>query len=654
MGTAIYTTPGGRRVKLTYESREQLDSMVNDLASEEKAQNEFEKARAFSSPGQMMGSAAEFGASGLTGLAGLVAGAGRSIYGMATGEPWKETAEAASDKAASLTYSPRSVGGQGALNVLAYPSQKLQEGGNALQDVIGYDTPARERLGALANIGTQVTGQALMTLLPMKGRVTGPLEKVRVPRQMKPIGGFESIDKRLAAFSKNAAQRQATRLIRSRVGEVGTRSQALLSDAVANPAEFVTKVGSDSAPTVGEVVAHLPEGAPLIALQEALAQLDRGRPELVSARFGRRWANRETAIKEAIATRDKITAPLREKAFADVEQARSVIARVKDRFKSKADALQTKGRVQTIESMSKARRDQYVPVPGMPRAPGKYTPYQGRIEEAAAALPEIDDIIATRQRELSAAQTELSNLRAKGMDKTINAQEILSTIDSINQTPGPRVYRAVQLTLRRVYRDLKKWTRDDGTIAPDDLSNIRNQIGVHINKALGKKPGEKLSSVDQRLTAGIERTIQKSFDESMPPSWKDYLETYAEHSDLIEAEKARFKGMRNPLQRSAVDATEHQSLTPTTGLPVNLLSKEASAVSAAMRYMGKKGSADVATFLADMLFDTRKAAEAIKAMPATERNALLTTISKRYGPRAALSLTLTNQQTDQQNVNPSR
>jgi hypothetical protein len=410
----------------------------------------------------------------------------------------------------------------------------------------------------------------------MKGRVTGPLEKVRTPRQMKPIGGFESIDKRLAAFSKNAAQRQATRIVRGRVGEVGTNSQALIQDALANPAEFVTKTGSSAGVTAKEAVAHIPEGAPIIALQDAVAQLDVGRPELVSARFGRRWANRETAIKEAIATRDKITAPLREKAFRDAESVRE---------------------------------------------------------------------------QLSTAKAGVEAIVPKGL---LDSKKLLAGVEGINEVPGPRVFRAVQLTTRRVANDLKKYTREDGTINPEDLYAIRSQIGVHINKALGKKSGEKLSSVDQRLTAGIERTLQKSFDDAMPHSWKDYLETYAEHSQLIDAEKARFKASQNPLQRSAVDATEHQSLTPTTGLPVNWLSKEISAISAAMRYMGKKGSADVVTFVADMLFDPRKYAEAIKAMPATERNALLTTISKRYGPRAALSLTLTNQQTDQQNVNPSR
>lgn len=67
-----------------------------------------------------------------------------------------------------------------------------------------------------------------------------------------------------------------------------------------------------SKPTLAEVVSNIPEGSPLQAQQAITSQAKGG----VSAEFGKRIMNQETARKAAYDLRDELTTPMREKAIS--------------------------------------------------------------------------------------------------------------------------------------------------------------------------------------------------------------------------------------------------------------------------------------------------------------------------------------------------
>lgn len=365
-----------------------------------------------------------------------------------------------------------------------------------------------------------------------------------------------------------------------------------------------------SQPTTAQAVSHTPYGTNLQGLEDALKNIagtaKAGSP---ATKFNLRDTDQKNALELAKASRDDLTGEMRDTALRLANQTTGRVqelgAQVRDRFMSKASALQTKGRFDTLS------QKQVTSVPGQPRVPGRYI-YE---REAAEAAGEMNPIIRQRQAELEMAQRELAQLQQGGAQPAEVAR-VQGEIARIMGTPGLRASTVVQSAMDSVEKRLAGMVEADGTVNAADLYMLRKELGAEMEKSLTAN-----ASFDKKLAASLKNDLQESIDsvieDALPPGakgqWRTYLKTYSDLSQKIDNEVARMEAAYRPNVRANVSANDADEelkvyLPATLSTPGMLLRSLESMT-------GRQTLPRVQNELAEMLLNPNRVADALTAAP---------------------------------------
>jgi hypothetical protein len=292
-----------------------------------------------------------------------------------------------------------------------------------------------------------------------------------------------------------------------------------------------------------------------------LLALEKGLRSRNSAEFGQRISEQNAARQNALAqlagspediqalqdARNLETTAMREGSFAEAQRARELQATIVDRFRSKAAALQDKGKFDTYLSQSQSRASEpYLAVPGMPRVSGRFSPNAGRAEEAASASTDMGPIISQRQAEMRSAQNELAQLNSNG---SASVEPVLSKIDSILASP---------IGKRDIPSSALQWVRGklEGETDPARLYAVRQDIA---DALAGKLGGD---AAKFRLARKELMDVRSSLDnaiEQSAPGFKAYLRRYSELSEPIDQLKV-MQEIQQRAQLTAADVTTGQQI----------------------------------------------------------------------------------------------
>jgi len=316
------------------------------------------------------------------------------------------------------------------------------------------------------------------------------------------------------------------------------------------------------------VIPNSPRNAGEASQDLGLLALEKGLRGRNPADFGQRISEQNAArqaelanvagtpadLAAAIKNRSDVTGPMREQALGDANantiKFQDLADTIENRFRSKASALQDKGRFDTFESQNRAAtQDPYT-------SWGLYKPRNNRVGEGASASADMDPIIAQRQQELSSAQTQLEQLKASGASP-LEISKVSNRIQGILQTPGLRASQVVQKALGGVRDKLGELASENGTIDARDLYTVRKEIGSYIQTA-AKESG----NWDKRLASGLQMDVQHSIDDAIEgaaPGFKAYLERYKEMSQPIDQMKVMQEIQKRSQLAGSADITTGQS-----------------------------------------------------------------------------------------------
>ena len=131
----------------------------------------------------------------------------------------------------------------------------------------------------------------------------------------------------------------------------------------------------------------------------------------------------------------------------------------------------------------------------------------------------------------------------------VRASLITEKIDKMLTKPGQRASEVVQKSLAETREKITKAIETGGKIDAEDLYTIRKEVGNTIEKY-----AKESASWDKRLSAGLQRDVQKIMDDAIEVSggtgWKAYLEEFAKRSQAIDAFKERIIKAVRPAQRT--------------------------------------------------------------------------------------------------------
>lgn len=255
-----------------------------------------------------------------------------------------------------------------------------------------------------------------------------------------------------------------------------------------------------------------------------------------------------------------------------------------------------KGRTDVINALKNARE----PVPG----------YKPTAAEAVAHVPEGSPIIAHQRltaqtpggpsgefgRRVIEQKTALESAKASRDAATAplrqsalahanvggtKSADVVSGIDATLGKPGIRASDVVNKTLGDIKEKIAKFTNDQGVIDANDLYTIRKEIGNTI-----QRNAKESANWDKRLTAGLERDVQKAIDDAIENAggieWKKYLSEFSSRSADMEAAKDAVKAAARPTQRTNLGGGMNVAEESRLHLP-NMLSRPMMLANAVMR-----------------------------------------------------------------------
>lgn len=572
--------------------------------------------------GDVMRGMGEVALQGATGFAGTMAGGIRGILNQ--GEGWQEKADKNAELADSLTYSPRSGSGKMLSEALAKVGEIPARVGNRVQD--DATRAGHPAVGAGANMAIQIAPAAAGALLGARGSKPAPVPRGATPRPAgsagfaKPpvptspvqVGEVGVVTRAKDKVTKAGGKNIADRVVRDMGGTPEDR--VALIDALRN-AEGPVK---DFKPTSAQAVAHMPEGSPLQALEDTVSTQTGARQGAPSTRFGVRKEGQATAIENAKVVRNERAKPARDKVMRMADETsmrfRQLGTQIANRYASKASALQNKGQIDTFAAQQERRGTTKFSGAGRVESTGdrfRKARQLTNADDAKAASAEMDPIIKKRQSELAAAEREMAELKATGANP-LSIDQAQRKIDGIMATPGLRASVTVEKAMELVSERLNKKAGPDGSIAAEDLYMMRKEMGSYIETA-----AKESANWDKKLTAGLQRDLQRAIDDSIEEAigntgeWRAYLRDYSQRSAKIDMARDMQERVKNPLQRSTVNDSDHVNAQTSTGLP-NLLDQRAAIANAILKAAGKGKAADMTRELAAMGLNPEMMARALE------------------------------------------
>jgi len=385
------------------------------------------------------------------------------------------------------------------------------------------------------NFWTEKVGQTVGGGL-MGGAVTGGAEVGR--------GAYGIAKNAFEPLTQSGRERILNRYQQGLAGDKGAQMAAALRGA--------PEIVPGSQPTASQAMASIPESTGLAAHQQAISKSD-----LVSPMFARRGADQQAAraamIQAGAGTDDAMNAavanragnaaegygPLMAQQITPESQAGIMENAVGGRFASRADALQTQGKINTDAAQSTVRAEAGKP---------GWISNADRAAEARTAAGEMDGIIQRRVKEesfLSGVMESLKNTLGLGT----------KSLDDFTSRPSFKAALAeAEMSAREAGRPFPTKPTDKFTV--EDMQAVKEFLDESIKKKVGLGLTEGDRSV--RDIAGTRDQFVKWLSEKVP-NWRDARLQYTEDSIPIN----QMQTMRE-LGKRLTDATGKE--TPSTFL----------------------------------------------------------------------------------------
>ncbi|MCO6445182.1 MAG: hypothetical protein J5J04_13960, partial [Anaerolineae bacterium] len=211
----------------------------------------------------------------------------------------------------------------------------------------------------------------------------------------------------------------------------------------------------------------------------------------------------------------------------------------------------------------------------------------------------------------------------------VKAKDVTAGIDATLGKPGLRASDVVSKTLNSIKDKIAKLTDDaSGVIDANDLYTIRKEIGNTI-----KTHAKETANWDKRLTAGLERDVQKAIDDAIEMAggteWKQYLRMFADQSKGIEAAKSGAKAAMRPPQRTNLGGGMNVAEETRLHLP-NMLSRPMMLANAVLKRIGSGVEPRIDAEATRRYLNPQELAQALEGLP-PEQQALVTAIMQRLG-----------------------
>lgn len=327
------------------------------------------------------------------------------------------------------------------------------------------------------------------------------------------------------------------------IGRALNRAAGDEAPAAAQRMALARQLVQGSEPTAAEVA----QSPGIAAMQRAAGAIEPQQygQRAIDQNFARAQAVRDIAgseseIAAAKSLRESESSALRNAALENADYGTAKTGELNARIAGKNDAivaaLRDKGRFDTFAAEQGTLANKFTPVEGQPRFPGRYSENAQRIPEGVSAASDTATIEAQRKAERAFLGRELDSLKQAGYSP-LNAKGITVGIDSVLNKPGIRASDVVQKTVGSVREKLASLTDEAGNLSAQDLYTVRKELGNTIS-TFAKESG----NWDKKLTAGLQRDIQKAIDSSIERAgagdlWGQYLAKYQELSKPINAMK---------------------------------------------------------------------------------------------------------------------
>lgn len=289
-------------------------------------------------------------------------------------------------------------------------------------------------------------------------------------------------------------------------------------------------------------------GGPILNMPTAQALLQRASardPKFFTTMFGEQEAARFNALADIAGGANQTAARVAQTEMKNMLNQRlipvletelgaaNIAGKLKPKFEAQARAFgeAAAGKVEDVRRMTaageRAATTPVTPVPGMPRAPQRYT-YMGelaeRAEQVAADAAEGSLRLGEAARFAKAAEDSLA---AHGQ-KPLETKSIIAAIDRKLADPAIGPNRDVQRVLTRVKDDITAWTDAGGVIDGWALETIRkasvNQAARDIlGAAADPKAVKKLAS---KTLSEVRPLIVDAIEEAGGTGYGNYLRAY--------------------------------------------------------------------------------------------------------------------------------
>lgn len=191
--------------------------------------------------------------------------------------------------------------------------------------------------------------------------------------------------------------------------------------------------------------------------------------------------------------------------------------------------------------------------------------------------------IAGTTRDVLTQQMRDDALKAAG---NVPSKPIIQGIKATLSQPGTRASDVAQKTLTDIQEKLTELGGKKGVIDARDLYTVRKEIGNTI-----QKNAKDTANWDKRLSAGLERDIQKHIDDAIEQAggtgWKAYLSEYSSRTKAISDDIARAKAALKPIQKTNLSTGVNVAREVAPALP-SILSRPVVVANWALSHLGKQ------------------------------------------------------------------
>lgn len=207
----------------------------------------------------------------------------------------------------------------------------------------------------------------------------------------------------------------------------------------------------------------------------------------------------------------------------------------------------------------------------------------------------------------------------------VQSGNVTSQIDTMLQRPGYRSSEVISKTLNKVKDKITEFTQN-GVIDANDLYTIRKELGNTIQTF-----AKETANWDKRLTAGLERDIQRSIDDAIVKAggtgWPIYLAEFAKRSQAIEGVKEAAKSAIRPAQRTDLFGGLRIAEETRAHVP-QLLSRPMMAANAILRYFSANIEPNIDKLATQRYLNPLQFAEALERLTSAARSRVLDTMQK--------------------------